>query len=311
MKRFYLFIMLLMILLSIQINAEESLYEFLKKVNQNYFIVLGLDAKGGDTLAALDVTFGINRNSFNHPNLTTVLENEVNPNALKILIGHPCDNSLIESRGFSCEEWPYEKGQAIIVIDENDLIVSGTTVEDTRRAAKVIYDYPDFQELKEYSKVVVLGFDFNPINFTIEPLKEEREFICGDKICEPGEKFTCFTDCLEKTCFDVCLEEDYLNASCKDIPSNPNLPFCDSDEKNKGLGYCTTGKACCCKNKKEIIQNKTLDINLSRGIAQQITEETVLTFATILKKYKFEIFITLAIIIFLLFIIFILIRKKV
>jgi len=58
-----------------------------------------------------------------------------------IAIGNPCDNPIV-GNFISCAEWEYQKGQAMIQLFPNGdnlaLVIAGTTVEDTQRAATVL-----------------------------------------------------------------------------------------------------------------------------------------------------------------------------
>ncbi|MBI1972503.1 hypothetical protein HYS50_00685 [Candidatus Woesearchaeota archaeon] len=241
MKKIVIIVLLLFILSPVAFAKIDSIYEYLQRVDKNFKIVLGAKAKGGDSLAAIDVALGLKRYNVNEPDLETVIEDEVAPKESKIVIGHPCDNGLVP---ISCEAWPYRKGEAIIRVIGNDLIIAGSSLDDTRRAAKVIGSYKAYDVLKETTSIVVTASGFGGINATKE--KSQDELICGDGVCEPGERF-CFSDCADMTCSDVCQEEGYDEAACRDQKSNPNVPSCLAEEYSKGLGYCATGKVCCCK----------------------------------------------------------------
>ena len=230
--------------------AVDSIYEYLQRVDDQHKIVLGAKAKGGDSFAAIDVAIGIKKFNVNAPDLETVIEDEVTPDESKILIGHPCDNGLIP---ISCEEWPYKQGEAVLRVAGNDLIIAGSSLEDTRRAAKIIAYYKTYPILKESLSIIVTGEKFEKINTTKE--KNPADLICGDGICDGGER--CYSDCADITCFDVCQEEGYGESSCRDQKSNPNVVSCLSDEYSKGTGYCATGKVCCCKkSQKESTQSE-------------------------------------------------------
>ncbi len=260
MKKLVMPFLLLLLVSPVALAAVDSIYEYLQRVDNGYEIVLGAKAKGGDSLAAIDVAIGIKKYNIRQPDLETVIEDEVSHTEAKIVIGHPCDNSLVP---ISCEAWPYRKGEAIIRVVGNDLIIAGSSLEDTRRAAKVIGYYKSYDILKETTSLVVTASGFGGINATKG--KSSNELICGDSVCEPGERL-CFSDCADITCADICQEEGYDEAACRNQKSNPNVPSCLSEEHNKGLGFCATGKVCCCKKvqSEDVLQppEKTESISL-------------------------------------------------
>ncbi len=243
-------LMLVFLFTSIYTNAsEQNIFDYLRKIDANYAVVLGVNGKSGDSFAAADIIVSLKKN-FNL-DIEPVIESPSVENTNKILIGHPCDNSLIK---LSCEEWPYDPGTALIKIMENDLVIAGTTIEDTRRAAKVIANYKQFPQLKQYKEVLVYGDTLKLEDITLDVVKKESDFICGDNICAVGEKLFCPADCKQTSCFKLCQENGFIGASCKDPPGNLNLPFCSEDETNQGPGYCADEKVCCCK--KETISEK-------------------------------------------------------
>jgi hypothetical protein len=71
-----------------------------------------------------------------------------------IAVGHPCNNSVVDlflsdpTINMGCGNWPYSEGQAIIKLVQNNgnltLIVAGTTVNDTKRAAMVLANYTKY-----------------------------------------------------------------------------------------------------------------------------------------------------------------------
>lgn len=240
MKKLVIVLLYLLLGSPLALAAVDSIYEYLQRVDDQYKIVLGAKAKGGDSFAAIDVAIGIKRFNINEPDVESVIENEVRSKESKIVIGHPCDNNLTP---FSCEAWPYKKGEAVIRVVGNDLIIAGSSLDDTRRAAKIIRYYKAHPLLKEATSIIVTGSGAD-INITKE--KTTEELVCGDGLCEPGERL-CFSDCAALTCFDICEEEGYDEAACRDAKSNPNVPSCQPEEYAKGAGYCASGKICCCK----------------------------------------------------------------
>lgn len=218
--------------------AVDSIYGYMKKIDEHYVVVAGLNATSSDSFAATDILLGI-QNELGL-SLEATIENMITPNINKILVGNPCANSLVR---LSCDKWPYDDDIALIKILGNDLIVAGTAPEDTRMAAKVVARFMDYPELKEMTSILVVK---SGENITLERVKRDWEFVCGDNICDHGEKYLCSADCKQVTCFIKCSQEGFDLASCRQPPSNPNLPFCGEGEKNEGPGYCATGKVCCC-----------------------------------------------------------------
>ncbi len=234
-------IVLVLLLLLPATNAFSSISDYLKGIDKYYIIVLGSQGRGADSFAAADINKFIRSKLSGHIDLPVVLENEVNPSGNKILIGHPCDNHLIQ---IDCNTWPYDAGQALIKIINNDLIIAGSTPEDTRMAAKVIANFKQFPLLKDEQEVIVLGNSLNLNDIKVETVK--KDFVCGDNICEVGEKLKCFNDCSKVTCVALCRANNLTTAFCRDIPSNPNVAPCKDDELSFGEGYCASGKGCCC-----------------------------------------------------------------
>mgnify|MGYP000539535691 CR=1 FL=1 len=266
MKKGIMFLITLLILVTTVEATAESIYEYLQKVDQQYFLVLGSNSKGGITLAAIDVATGIKKHNRFNLDLETVIEGEISKEMNKILLGHPCANSWIP---LSCKEWPYKKGEAVIMVQGNNLIIAGSTVDDTRKAAKIIADYPKYSILKKESKVVITGKGTRPEE--IQKAKSKEEFVCGDLICDPGESQSCFIDCAELTCFDICQQEGFTNAACRDKKTNPNVPSCLPDELNRGQGYCAKTKVCCCeKDQGKPPQKETTELPKELSVRQEL-----------------------------------------
>ena len=84
-----------------------------------------------------------------------------------ILVGGPCANALVEDLfDMTCEGWAYAEGEAVIKLAENGdnvaLLVAGTSGEDTRRAAKALLSYSDYDF--SGSEVIVSGTSLEDIN---------------------------------------------------------------------------------------------------------------------------------------------------
>ncbi len=245
-----LILFLAVLLVSQVVSAEKSIAETLEGVDQYYYLVLAEEAVGGDTAAATDIVLGLQKH--NELDIQTFLDGEISNSLPKIYVGPYCGSSYLESFfGYPCEEWPYEENQAIVKVDGNNLIITGTNPNDRRRAGIILREYPDYQELKDYSFIIISGDTLTSAELTIDEAKEENEFVCGDGICDPGESFLCFPDCNKKTCNDICNEEGYTTSYCRVIPTNPDVDICEQGEINKGLRYCTGEKSCCCKSEKK------------------------------------------------------------
>mgnify|MGYP001565082409 FL=1 len=252
MKKRVISLFVVMVVLSTIVQATaDSIYEYLQSVDENYFLVVGKNGKGGDTLAAIDVAIGLKNNNPSNVDIEPIVEDEVPSGSSKILIGHPCDNTLMQ---ISCTDWPYKSGEALIAVTDNDLVIAGTTVEDTRRAAKVILDYPKYGILRTELKIIVTGKGLFPRTQNIQKAKSAEEFVCGDKICEPGEGVLCFIDCAQLSCFDLCQQEGFSESACRDKKSNPAVANCEESEEDRGDGYCAAEKVCCCKKQEQNIQ---------------------------------------------------------
>jgi hypothetical protein len=66
-----------------------------------------------------------------------------------ILLGGPCANDLVEELfGHTCDGWAYANGEAILELADNGdkvaLLVAGTSADDTRRAAKALAAYDEY-----------------------------------------------------------------------------------------------------------------------------------------------------------------------
>jgi hypothetical protein len=248
--KFFIIVAILTMLIIPTISAEKSINEIMVNIDEYSYLVIGENALGGDISAAGHIKTGISNN--NYVDLETVLEGEIGNSLSKILLGPPCGSEYMEEAlGYPCDNWPYDEGHAIIKVNGNDLIVTGTEPNDRRRAALILENYPDYQELKDHSFILVVGNSLSVSELTIEKAKLEEEFVCGDGICEIGENFFCFPDCQKKSCYDICQEENYTISFCRKIPTNPNVEICEIGEINKGMKYCTNQRSCCCKNEEK------------------------------------------------------------
>jgi hypothetical protein len=84
-----------------------------------------------------------------------------------ILVGGPCANALVEDLfGMTCEGWAYQEGEAVVKLVENGnsvaMLVAGTSGDDTRRAAKALLNYADYDF--SGSEIIVSGTSLEDIN---------------------------------------------------------------------------------------------------------------------------------------------------
>ncbi len=184
-------VVFVVLLLMSSANAAESIYSRLKGVDEGYAIVLGKSAPASDTLAAITIATGMQNQ--NGVRLTAVMENEAGGEKY-ILLGHPCDNTLIP---LSCRDWPYESSEALIMVAGENIIVAGSTAEDTREAAQIIADYKDYSILKQHDVVVIKEGRLTALTVDIAQREGDiEEPVCGDGICEEGD---CLEDCSIQT----------------------------------------------------------------------------------------------------------------
>ncbi len=268
-------IIFLLLLLIPVVSAADSINDIMQDVDEYYYIVLGDDSVGADTLSATEIALGLQKHN-NQLDTPTVLEDEISPNVPRILIGPPCGSQYMESAlGYSCDFWPYSEGEAIIKVYEDSIIVTGTTPNDRRRAGLILAEYPTHEILGENSFVLISGTSLDPVQLNLDVAKTEGEFVCGDGVCEPGETFLCFPDCNKKTCFDICQEEGFQESFCREVPSNPNVDICQSGEVNKGLQYCTAERSCCCKllDSNEVLDSENEGITLNESSTNELVSK--------------------------------------
>ena len=253
MKKEIIILLILLVFIP-QVNSViyDSIYEYMHKIDEEIPIIVGLNASSSDSIAATKIVLKIlqERNVI----LEVNTEDKVNLKINKILIGHPCDNHLIK---MDCIMWPYDAGQGIIKVIGNDLVISGSTPDDTIRAALAAANYKLFSILKAKKFVLVTGDSLDLGNLQVTQAKEPNEFVCGDQICEVGEKYLCFVDCARKSCDDICRSAGFKSSACRPTTPIVNKSSCYPDETDRGPGYCSTGRSCCCSNK-EIKQQETI-----------------------------------------------------
>ncbi|MBT3866008.1 hypothetical protein HOF78_02810 [Candidatus Woesearchaeota archaeon] len=286
MKRAYLFLILLIL---VPTASAATVMDIMENTDEYYYLVLGDNSLGGDISSATEIVLGLLKH--NLLDVKTVLEGEISVSLPQILVGPPCGSDYMkEVLGYDCDLWPYEEGQAIIKVDGNNLIVTGTTPDDRRRAGLILKNYPDYPLLDEHSFILVSGMSLEPANLDLEKAKEESEFICGDGVCDPGETFLCFPDCNKKSCFEICNEEGFGEAFCRDVPTNPNVNICQDGEVNKGFQYCTSEKSCCC-------EPKTTEESVPIQVPQQLTVDKESFIDSFLKGEAAGLIVTMSLII--------------
>ncbi len=156
-------------------GAEDSIYDFLDYIvegGEGYVLVLGDKAPSSDSLAATDIISGIWKYSDGGTVLEAKLASEVTNEDKMILVGNPCDNPLID---LSCKNWPYKQGETLIKVDGDNLIIAGTTAEDTRSTAKIVANYRDYSFLKESDTVLVTKSGLEIPTIIAEPRQEDEE----------------------------------------------------------------------------------------------------------------------------------------
>ncbi|MBI5872006.1 hypothetical protein HZB88_02885 [archaeon] len=93
-----------------------------------------------------------------------------------ILVGGPCADPLVETVfGLTCDGWAYSEGEALVKLAENGdkvaLLISGTTGDDTTRAAVALANYEDYGF--EDTEALVKGTSLTDI--TVEKVTETAE----------------------------------------------------------------------------------------------------------------------------------------
>ena len=94
-----------------------------------------------------------------------------------ILVGGPCANDLVESVfDMTCDGWAYETGEAVVKLAENGdnvaLLVAGSSADDTRRAARAVANYGDYDF--SGAEVMVTGSSLEDIEVGAMPEETEE-----------------------------------------------------------------------------------------------------------------------------------------
>ncbi|MEA3379136.1 MAG: hypothetical protein U9Q69_05900 [Nanoarchaeota archaeon] len=245
-------ILILTILLSANlVIAGNNIYGFVDNIvktnNANgYTILVGDDAPAADVRTTSEMVTSFHNKMSGE--LKYDLASQISSSTNMILLGNPCDNPKL-NHYVKCSTWPYEEGEALIKVIGSNLIIAGTTPEDTRMAAHAIIDYKRNSELNA-DEIVIKG-TMNSYKFTEtkiardEPIEmEEKEFVCGDGICMPEEMITCKEDCLEyMTCAGLCMAEGFIGGDCRNV--NREI-VCGPREIKTSEGNCGEEEVCCC-----------------------------------------------------------------
>ncbi len=245
----YVFVAVLVLFMPlVEAQFHDSIYEYLKKVDENYVIVVGAHGRSFDSVAASDLVLGLLR--ANRVSLQTRLDNEVNPNINKIVIGHPCNNKLVK---LPCETWPFKAGEAVVKLIGNDLVLAGSDDDATIQAAKVLAKYRDYDGLKKFKYALIRGSD-------IRGLQENYKLECGNDVCEDGEEYQCPLDCEGITCEQKCNVLGFLQSACVDEVVRVGGQTCADAQLELGKGYCADRRVCCCILDDEPKEAKKLNV---------------------------------------------------
>lgn len=219
-------LLLILILLILPIVSATSIYDFLENVDNSYLIVLGADSPGTDSFVGIDVNSGLSLK------LEGKLAEEVTREDKLILIGHPCDNKLID---LSCKNWEYKNGEAIILVKGSNLIISGTSAQDTLNAGKIIKNYKNYNILKDTDKILVTGSGLSKIEQEIKArgIDDYKQEIKEEKV----------------NCDEFCKQNNFVEGICREDG------VCKGNEVDKGITYCDNA-GCCCVKKLEVYKEE-------------------------------------------------------
>lgn len=251
--------MYLVLLMPLVYAEATSIYDYIEHLDEHYPIIVGAKAPSSDSFAVADILIGIQKGT--GVELQLGIEGKISANINKILVGHPCDNGLVK---LSCDAWPYDAGEGVIQVIGTDLIIAGSTPEDTEVLGEIIGSYKSYPLFKQTKGIIV-----NTSTLSMQEIIDPNQFICGDGVCAKGEKYTCLSDCAQMTCFDICKEKEYLEAACTKLPTDLKAKPCADNEIAMGLGYCSQEKMCCCKLTEIVLENQTQPVQ-----AQQTTGQT-------------------------------------
>jgi len=256
MKKLLSLAVMILALQIVEAQFHDSIYEYLKKVDVNYPIVVGDKGTSSDSIAASELVLGLLK--ANRVSLNVKLESEVSPSVNKILVGHPCGNKLVK---LQCEGWPFDDEEAVVKMIGNDLVISGTDGDATINAAKIIAKYRDYGALKKFKYVLISGGSITGLS---------DKFDCGDNACDDGEKYFCPLDCEKVDCEEKCKELGFTSSSCVQEVISAKALSCDDTGLEIGKGFCASSEICCCaganEETKKDNQNETQVIQPSQPV---------------------------------------------
>lgn len=194
-------------------------------------IVVGDTAPASDTLAAIDIATNLQYLQPTKADINAVLASEVtNPKDYNlILVGQPSLNPFIESI-------PISTAMIKAIPNGNNvaLIVTGTTLLETRFAAKVLSNYEDYSLSGDECKITG---EFKPVPYpTPTPTPKPKYGCISNGICEPeyGETLeTCPKDCKEikvpLQCNGCIKDESCLDFGIR-VLEGETPQYCDLDK---------------------------------------------------------------------------------
>lgn len=250
MKRLLLLVVMIFALQIVEAQFHDSIYEYLKKVDENYPIVVGDKGTSSDSIAASELVLGLLK--ANRISLNVKLESEVSPSVNKIIVGHPCNNNLVK---LQCDGWPFEDGEAVVKLIGNDLVIAGTDGDATINAAKIIAKYRDYGALKNFKYALISGGSITGLS---------DNFDCGDNVCDDGEKYFCPLDCEKVDCGKKCKELGFTDSRCIQEVISAKMLSCEDTDLEIGKGFCASDEVCCCVGTKEEAKNETQVIQPSQ-----------------------------------------------
>jgi len=184
-----IFVLIAFLLLIPSVFAASSIENIMDDVvkGNNYFLVLGDEAPASDSLAATSIASGVLTYSNGKVKLKAILASEISGYPNMILFGHPCKNEAIP---LSCDNWKYEEGETLVKVDGNNLIVAGSTPEDTRHTAKLLAKYKENSEFNEDEVIIIRKFVKTEKSEEVEPVivKELVDESAKENMEEPEKK---------------------------------------------------------------------------------------------------------------------------
>jgi len=236
-KSILVFALVLLISAGIAIAADLSTYPtmFFAGDSFNAQIIVGSSSPATDTLAASDIAVALQQISASQ--VTAGLESDYVSSKNAILIGLPCQNPVLATvlETTACD-FGLSDGQGYIKLIEKDgrtnLIVTGKTAADTRKAARVLANYKQFGLMG--TEVIVTGtLDAPLVQRLQEPLQIKSSTISScktDADC-PDDKW-----CLAETCTDLGCPEGTVakNHDCiKDVKTETKPAAAAANETPK------------------------------------------------------------------------------